>query len=1724
MKLQMPLFYQLMEKEFEYAAVQSDKYKIVGVIQRIVCVTCIVSGSVMYFSDMKSYLSIFLLGLVCFLGWLLSRAGYQTGSSLLLIASLLIAVQYNIFQGYGMHDVAIIAWPALIFFVGLLFGSRVIPYFTTFIMILAVVTKILPNAMNFTGYTDTGDLIVMLLILVAFNFVGMSILHSNEISIQHMRRSDERFQAIYHSINDAIFIHDHQTGAILDVNKKMLEMYGYTLQEALLLNIQDISSGIPPYTRENAIDRVRKAALQGAQYFEWQAKDKNGHLFWVDVNMKFTTIADKHLVLATVRDITERKEAEKARRESETRFQEMADLLPQVFFECDLQGQIIYANQYALDLFGYDQIEPGLNVLDYVDETQHIRAIKTIQMLIDGQDDNDHKYNIKKKDGSQFPALIYPSLIRKESHPFGFRCVVIDISEIKRSELALRDSEERYRQLYENSTVGLYRTTPDGRILLANPALVEMMGFSSLEDFLSRNLEKEGYAPGNVRSHFIEMIEQNGEVKGLESAWTRKDGSVIIVSESAGVTRDEDGKSLYYDGTVEDITKRKKAEYVLRESESRFRAFVEQAPVAIGVFNLNGNGMYANQKFIETLELPSIEDMVGRPAFEYFAPQFREESKERTRRRLQGLPVPDEYESIALHADGSEFPVQLAVAPIQLLDETASIAFLKDITEQKRLEEAYKQSEAKYRRMVETANEGVIVLDRDQRMTLINQQAASMLGYTIEELLGQKLESLLFEDDLKDHQEQMQLRAQGQSTVYERCFRQKNGNRLWAIVSATAITDAEGHFDGAFGMITDITDRKLAEEKLLKSETLFRAVVEHNHDGIILMDAERIPFYVSPSYTKINGYLPEEWIGVYGPDYIHPDDRAITACGIRDVLQKPGKVVTSMYRIRHKKGHWFWVETTVTNMLHDPDIHALVLNSRDITERKLAEEALRDGEERYHSLFDQSIVVVSDEDGMWIQISPLFCDMLGYSMEELMGMSFTKITHPDDLAANLEQIKRMVKGEIDNFILEKRYLHKNGEVLWVNISVTSIRDTSGTLVQTIAVIQDITERKRSEKTLIESEARFREVLENSLDASYKRNLQTNAYDYLSPVFTSIFSYSPYEFMNLSIETILDLIHPDDRPKGDRVIAESLSGAHGSSYQWEYRFKRKDGQYHWLHDQFTMFRDAQGQPAAWIGCVSDITERKRAEEALRVSEENYRGAIAAAGLVPYVIDYDAKRYTFIGENILELTGYPAEEITPTILKESIQDSKVWLFDNPDLTLDEAQRKFLSGEIGHWSNDMRILTRTGEERWLNDASVPLRNEYGRVTHAIGVIQDLTERKHAEENRIAREIAERANRAKSEFISRMSHELRTPLNAILGFAQLLKMDELKPNQERGVDQINKSGRHLLNLVNEVLDIARIEAGKMHISPEPVRLEDAVKEALELIRPLAEDRHLSLSLEYPSSSDVFVKADHQSFRQVLLNLLSNAVKYNREGGKIAVTSSLTIDGCLRLQVRDTGKGIPPDKMEHLFVPFERLGMEYVEQEGTGLGLALSKGLVEAMGGRIGAESKLGEGSIFWLELKLVTERLKESIMAEVDENLSDRMRSGRGLVLYVEDSLANLKLVEAIMERMPQIKLITAMQGRLAMDLAKEHKPDLILLDLHLPDIHGSEVLHWLKTEPATQKTPVIILSANALPESIADLLAQGAHAYLTKPIDIKEFLKVVDESMRETGGTRQEIEKQN
>ncbi len=380
-------------------------------------------------------------------------------------------------------------------------------------------------------------------------------------------------------------------------------------------------------------------------------------------------------------------------------------------------------------------------------------------------------------------------------------------------------------------------------------------------------------------------------------------------------------------------------------------------------------------------------------------------------------------------------------------------------------------------------------------------------------------------------------------------------------------------------------------------------------------------------------------------------------------------------------------------------------------------------------------------------------------------------------------------------------------------------------------------------------------------------------------------------------------------------------------------------------------------------------------------------------------------------------------------------------------------------------------------------------------------------------ARDIAEKANNAKSEFMSRMSHELRTPMNSILGFAQLLDMGKLDQVQKRSVGYILNGGKQLLGLINEVLDISRIESGHLSLSIESIQLSSVIEEMIEIVIPLAKARNITFQVEGENDDRIFVKADIQRLKQVLLNLFSNAIKYNCENGFIYFKTEinpLNATGLspVRISITDTGRGILPEDIPRLFIPFDRIGAENSETEGTGLGLSIVKKLIGIMDGEIGVQSVPNEGSTFWIEIPQCTNQmLTLNNKADYLQSASE-IDTPTGTILYIEDNKANIKLVQLILqEHRTGIRLITDLTGNKALQLAIENEPDLILLDLNLPDIHGSEILVLLQAEEKTQKIPVIVISANAMPEQIKKLKHLGAKDYLTKPLDLVEFTKLID-----------------
>src|SRR6202045_3832758 len=593
------------------------------------------------------------------------------------------------------------------------------------------------------------------------------------------------------------------------------------------------------------------------------------------------------------------------------------------------------------------------------------------------------------------------------------------------------------------------------------------------------------------------------------------------------------------------------------------------------------------------------------------------------------------------------------------------------------------------------------------------------------------------------------------------------------------------------------------------------------------------------------------------------------------------------------------------------------------------------------------------------------------------------------------------------------------------------------------------------------------------------------------------------------KSTLEITYPDDVEHDNEVVNELRAGAVRSAF--EKRYVRKDGELVWVNLTAAIIRNKEGQPHHYVTMVKDVTERRHAEETLQKRTRQLESAVTENQVIMdnsldviCTIDEEG-RFLTVNAACEQLWGYtPAELIGRKYIELVAPD------DRERTIATEATLK-KTGKLTDFVN--RYIRKDGtcvavlwSATWSESAKT-----------FFGIAHDVTERAKMEKAlEGAKDEANRANRAKSEFLSRMSHELRTPLNAILGFGQLLERQNPTPTQRTRVQHVINAGRHLLGLINEVLDISRIEVGRMQLSLEPVCVAEAIQETLDLMRPLAGERRIQLIADVDLDATVHVLADRQRFKQVLLNLLTNGVKYTPVSGRVTVSCAANGSDKLRIRVADTGPGIAKEKLARLFTPFDRLGAELSNVEGTGLSLALSQRLMQAMGGAIGVEDSCSHGSTFWVELPRTKSPLGKTRPPKTkDPKYLPGTEGKKRKLLYIEDNLSNLTLIEQILEERSEIELLSAMQGQVGLDLARQHLPDLVLLDLHLPDLPGWEVLSQLKTGETTSDIPVVVVSADATTSQIKRLMKAGAATYLTKPLDVVEFFRILDQTAPATNG---------
>lgn len=642
--------------------------------------------------------------------------------------------------------------------------------------------------------------------------------------------------------------------------------------------------------------------------------------------------------------------------------------------------------------------------------------------------------------------------------------------------------------------------------------------------------------------------------------------------------------------------------------------------------------------------------------------------------------------------------------------------------------------------------------------------------------------------------------------------------------------------------------------------------------------------------------------------------------------------------------------------------------------------------------------------------------------------------------------------------------------------------------------------------LIQVQRRFAAVVESTEDAIIAKSLE-GIIESWNDGATSIYGYEADEVIGRSISLLVPRGLEDDV---ERILEKIRKGE--SLKDHETKRQTKDGRIIDVSLTISPIWAGSGEVDGASVIGRDITDIKRAADALRGSEERTRTIIDTAKDAYIEID-SGSLITEWNAAATQMFGIQRADALGKDLSELIIPARYRQRHRAGMATYLETGK---GKVVNTTTELSAL-RGGTDEFPVELTVWPVHHGSKVTfHAF--VKDITERNAAHAAiAAAREEADRANLAKSEFLSRMSHELRTPLNAVLGFAQLLDMDLHTPEQKESTGEIIKAGQHLLELIDEVLDISRIEAGKLRLSLEPVDAAEVIEECISLLMPLAAREGVSLSAHPPTIPDgsTFVAADRQRLKQVVLNLVSNGIKYNRQHGSVRVSLQPSDQDRIQIDVADTGPGIAPDRRGRLFSPFERLGAEGSGVQGTGLGLSLSKSLVEAMGGSISVATDPGRGSTFTVTLPKSEghSQMRTQDSGPPEEELAMSASSRARTIVYIEDNLSNLKLVQRLIARRPDLTILPAMQGGMGVILVRDHEPDLILLDLDLPDIPGEEVLLRLQSDPGTARIPIVIISADATAGQIDKLLDAGASAYLTKPIEVSRFYEVLERFCAET-----------
>jgi len=1199
-------------------------------------------------------------------------------------------------------------------------------------------------------------------------------------------------------------------------------------------------------------------------------------------------------------------------------------------------------------------------------------------------------------------------------------------------------------------------------------------------------------------------------------------------------TTTEQGRVWVFDdisAEMELVESEQRTAEALAESQERYRLLAENVSDVVIMGTAEGKISWVSPSVTATLGWVA-EDLYGHRVSDFVRPDFVDLVVGLQAQVMRGEPA--EFEAPFRTAAGGHRWMQLRSK--SLLDDrgrvVGRVAGLWDVhaaheakeeleRSERRSALALAESEHRYRLLAENVSDVVMLGTPDGTISWVSPSVTAALGWAPEDLVGHRAIDFVrpeVMDRLHAMQEQV---MRGELSGFEAPMRTAAGDDRWMQVRAKPVLDDHGDVIGRVIGLWDVQASHDAREELerqeeranralAESEERYRLLAEHVSDIVLLFDVDGVVTWVSPSVADVLGWTPDELVGRTTQHIAHPDHWDGVAAKRGRLLD--GERVEYEVPVLTAGGDYRWMNIRATLFRDEHGRPAGLIagwwdnqaahDAREEFERKerRAALALAESERRYRMLAENvsDVVVQGTTHGGLVWVSPSVTQTLGWAPEDLAGSSFFDLVHPADLAGVMAAQPDLNAGKAVAF--EARLRTAAGGHRWMNVRVKPVFGPDGTIVERVANWWDTQARHEATEQLDRSERRYELLLENSSEVVFQT--VDGVVTWVSPAVEEVTGWTPADIIGTNSKQIW---HHDDWERASWAHDGARDGTDGREVV---RLRTPGGVYLWMEIVIRPYVEEDGRPGT-VGMVYDVSDREIAQEAARRSEERYRMVAENAsdivcryradGIIEWVF---GSTEAFLGRTAQEMVGTP---LTDYFVVE-----------------DWGDREEIRARLGR-GDAVQLLARLRHAeqgtRWVEVRAQAALAPDGSLESIIGTMRDAQAEVDyrealAESERQARDLADaygaardeaiRASTAKTAFLSRMSHELRTPLNAVLGFAQLLSLDPLTSEQAEAVHHIRTGGRHLLDLINEIVDISRIEAGRLSLTMQTVDSAAMLAEAAQLVAGLARQYDVTVVAEGAEVPLPAVHADQQRVTQVLLNLTSNAVKYNRPGGSVRVRCCPGAPGEVRFEVSDTGPGIPDHLLPRLFEPFDRLGAENTDVEGTGIGLALADALARAMGGRIEVSTKLLVGSTFTLVL-----RSAQTLPARAEpvSDSPDARHDSRLRILYIEDNPTNATLMHRVVSLRPGCRLGVATNGADGLAAMLPDPPDLVFLDVHLPDLRGDEVLQRLRRLPGCADVPVVVVTADASPSVRERMSTLGSDGFLTKPLDLTDVLGWID-----------------